>query len=166
MLSDKTNNPAQTLSREAAASLIQRLGEEAGMPDMKLDGEGSVWFADPDGNMHGLIHLENRPGLLLLAGMPATVVRSAAALDVILRANLDATASGGGVFGRVSGRDEPFLMVMVPAEASDVDGLSEHLDAFFDLAAEWREELDGPEYEPGYGGENAAAQGPEAGQTV
>ena len=166
MVSDKTSNPAQTLSREAAASLILRLGEEVGMPELKLDDEGAVWFADPSDNMHGLIHLENRPGLLLLAGMPATVVRSAAALDMMLRANLDASAAGGGVFGHLQGRDEPFLMVMVPAEASDVAGLSEHLDAFFDLAADWREELDGPEYEPGYGGESAAAQGPGAGQSV
>ena len=166
MVTDKAVNTAQTLSREDADKLIRHLGEETGLKDLQLDSEGAAWFADSAGNVSGLIHLENRPGLLVLAGMPAATVRSGAALDMMLRANLNTMDAAGGVFGHVPGRDEPFLMAMVPAEAANAAGLSEYLDAFFDLVAEWREELDGPEYDPAGGIDNTAAHRPTAGQPV
>ena len=166
MATEKAVNTAQTLSREETEKLIRHFGEEAGLKGLQLDNDGAAWFTDASGNVHGLVHLENRPGLLVLAGMPAAALRSGAALDMMLRANVDPTAVAGGVFGHVPGRDEPFLMTMVPAEAADAAGLSEYLDAFFNLVAEWREELDGPEYDPAGGIENAAADRPATGQAV
>ena len=166
MVSDRVDD-TQPLSRDEAHGLIRLLAEKSGLQDLKLDDDGAVWFTDPSGNVNGLIHLTNRPGLLVLAGMPAAAVRSGAALDMMLRANLDTVAAGGGVFGHVPGRDEPFLMAMVPADVSDAARLSEHLDAFFDLAADWRDELNGPEYEPAHAAaDHRPAAEPAAGRSV